>query len=106
MKITEDNFDEVLKPQTNHFERAKQPSNIADEDLSGFNGCMYETCGEELDYVFNLSKTTKRVWTIIEGDDDTMFYVAGFHYVNRMGFLVCEVEYEDGQEDIQLDTDF
>jgi len=95
MNITEDNFDEVFKPQTNHL-----------DDNAGFNGCMYETYGEEVDYVFNLAKTTKKVWTIIEGDDDTMFYVAGFHYVNRIGFLVCEVEYEDGQEDIQLDTDF
>lgn len=95
MKITEDNFDEVFKPQQNHL-----------DDNASFNGWMYETYGEELDYVFNLAKTTKKVWTIIEGDDDTMFYVAGFHYVNRIGFIVCEVEYEDNQEDIQLDTDF
>lgn len=95
MKITEDNFDEVFKPQQNHL-----------DDNASFNGWMYETYGEELEYVFNLAKTSKKVWTIIEGDDDTMFYVAGFHYVNRIGFIVCEVEYEDNQEDIQLDTDF
>jgi hypothetical protein len=94
MKVTEDNFDEVFKPQINHL-----------YNNASFNGCMYETFGEELDYVFSLANTN-RVWTIVEGDDDTMFYCAGFHYVNRIGFLVCEVEYEDGQEDIQLDTDF
>jgi hypothetical protein len=94
MKVTEDNFDEVFKPQINHL-----------DNNASFNGCMYETFGEELDYVFSLANTN-RVWTIVEGDDDTMFYCAGFHYVNRIGFLVCEVEYEDGQEDIQLDTDF
>lgn len=66
---------------------------------------MYETFGEELDYVFNLAKTTKRVWTIIEGDDDTLFYCTGFHYVNRLGFIVCEVECTEEME-IQLDTDF
>jgi len=95
LEITEDNFYEVFKPQQNHL-----------DDNASFDGCMYETFGEEVDYVFNLAKTTKRVWTIIEGDDDTIFYCAGFHYVNRIGFLVCEVEYEDGQEDIELDTDF
>jgi hypothetical protein len=94
MKVTEDNFDEVFKPQQNHL-----------DDNASFNGWMYETYGEELDYVFNLAKTTKKVWTIIEGDDDTMFYVAGFHYVNRLGFIVCEVEYAEEME-IQLDTDF
>ena len=94
MKVTEDNFDEVFKPQQNHL-----------DDNASFNGWMYETYGEELDYVFNLAKTTKKVWTIIEGDNDTMFYVAGFHYVNRLGFIVCEVEYAEEME-IQLDTDF
>ena len=59
-EITEDNFDEVFKPQINHFERAKQPVSVADEDVCSFNGQMYETFGEELDYVFNLAKTTKR----------------------------------------------
>lgn len=105
MKITENNFDEVFKPQTNHFERAKQPVSVADEDVCGFNGCMYETYDEDLEYVFNLAKTTKKVWTIIEGDDDTMYYVAGFHYVNRLGFLVCEVEYDEEIE-VKLDTEF
>jgi hypothetical protein len=94
MNITEENFDEVFKPQTNHL-----------DDNASFNGCMYETYDEELDYVFNLAKTTKKVWTIIEGDNDTMYYVAGFHYVNRIGFLVCEVEYTEELE-IKLDTDF
>ena len=103
MNITEDSFDEVLKPQTNHFERAKKPDSVADQDVCGFNGNIYETYGEELDYVFNLSKTTKRVWTIIEGDDDAVYYVAGFHYVNRMGFIVCENEYETGTEEVKLD---
>jgi hypothetical protein len=95
LEITEDNFDEIFKPQINHL-----------DNNASFDGCMYETFGEEVDYVFSLANTTKRVWTIVEGDDDTLFYCAGFHYVNRIGFLVCEVEYEDGQEDIQLDTDF
>lgn len=94
MNITEDNFDEVFKPQTNHL-----------DDNASFNGCMYETYDEELDYVFNLAKTTKKVWTIIEGDNDTMYYITGFHYVNRIGFLVCEVEYAEELE-IKLDTDF
>lgn len=105
-KVTEENFDDIFKPQINHFQREKQPKSVADEDLTGFNGQLYETYGEELEYVHELSKTTKKVWTIVEGDDNTMFYCAGFHYVNRIGFLVCEVEYEDGQEDVELDCDF
>lgn len=105
MKITEDNFDEIFKPQINHIERAKQPKSVADEDVCGYNGCLYETYGEELEYVFNISKETpKRVWTILEGDEG-MYYVTGFHRVNRIGFFVCEVEFAEEME-IKLDEDF
>lgn len=93
-EITEDEFYETFKPQKNHI-----------NDCASFDDCMYETYDEELDYVFNLAKTTKKVWTIIEGDDETLYFTSGFHYVNRIGFLVCEVEYTEELE-IKLDTEF
>lgn len=91
MMVTEDLFEETFKPQQNHID-----NNV------GFNGWMYETYGEELDYVFNIALKERRVWTIIEGDNDTLFYCPGFKYVNRIGFIVCEKEYPKGQEDIQV----
>lgn len=63
---------------------------------------MYETYGDEVQYVFDLSKKSNRVWTIIEGDNDTLFYSSGFHYINRLGFIVTEKEY-DGAIDIQVE---
>jgi len=102
MKITEENFDEIFKPQINHFERAKADKSTADQDVCGFNGTLYETFGEELDYVFNLAKTTKRVWTVVEDEDD-LFLVAGFRLVNRIGFIVCENEYKNNSLVIKLD---
>lgn len=100
MEISEDKFYEEYKPQINHL-----------DDNASFDGCMYETYGEELDYVFQLSKKENRVWTIIEGDEG-ICYSAGFHYVNRLGFLVTEkpwdseddyVEEEDLTEDTSTD---
>jgi len=91
MKITEDNFDEVFKPQINHI-----------DDNASFNGCMYETYGEEQDYVRAVAKENpKKVWTIIEGDEG-MYYVTGFHHVNRLGYLICEVEFEE-EMDIKME---
>lgn len=104
--INEDTFEDIFKPQINHFERAKAKPSIKDEDLCGFSGCLYETYGEDIDYVFNLAKTTKRIWTIVEGENDTLFYRTGFRIVNRLGFLVCEKEYRENQKDIQIDTNY
>jgi hypothetical protein len=72
----EDWFIETFKPQQNHL-----------DDNASF---------------FDLAKKSNRVWTIIEGDDDTLFYASGFHYVNRLGFIVTEKEY-DGVIDIQVE---
>ena len=91
MKITEDNFDEVFKPIANHL-----------DDNASFNECMYETYGEELDYVRKVAaETPKKVWTIIECDG-TMFYTTGFHYVNRIGYLICEVEFTE-EMDVEME---
>ena len=87
----EDWFIETFNPQQNHI-----------DGNASFNGWLYETYGDEVQYVFDLSKKSNRVWTIIEGDDDKLFYSSGFHYANRLGFIVTEKEY-DGDIDIQVE---
>lgn len=93
-RMTEDEFYEKFNPVKNHL-----------NDNASFDGCMFETFGEEIKYVFELSKKEKRVWTIIEGENNSLYYITGFHYVNRLGFLVTEEPYEEEIE-VELDTDF
>ena len=99
-KITEEEF----------YQKFKRQENLFDNNAS-FDGCMFETYGEELDYVFEMSKMN-RVITIIEGDDEreetfiddmgveiteaipNMYYASGFHLVNRMGYFVLDKPYE------------
>jgi len=82
---------EKYKPQQNHL-----------DDNASFNGWMYETYGEEVDHVFKLAQTTKTVWTIVEGDEDSIFYCSGFRYVNRLGFIITENPYEG---DVQVEVE-
>jgi hypothetical protein len=110
IKITEDEFYEKYKRVKNHL-----------DDNASWDGCLYETFGDELQYCFELAKKENRVWTIVEcdeidfdGDDDddddddeiyepTCFYIlSGFHYVNRIGFFVTEKEYKQDTE-VKLD---
>lgn len=110
--ISEDEFYEKYKPIKNHI-----------DDNASWDGCLYETFGDEVQYCFELSKKENRVWTIIECDnvqeeditgdieynqdlneDDEnydgpcLYIVSGFHYVNRQGFLITEVPYEHETE--------
>ncbi len=99
-KITEDDFYEKFNRRKNHLYKN-----------AGFDGCLFETYGEELDYVFKMSKMNYVV-TIFEGDEDgertfisddgieiteplpNMYYASGFHLVNRLGYFVLDKPYE------------
>ena len=110
VELTEEQFEAKYTPQINHLERALAPKNIADEDICSFSGTMYETFGEDLEYVKEMAKQN-RVVTIIEGEDEegedgeehsVMFYSSGMHFVNRIGYLVTSKPLEEEFE-IKLD---
>lgn len=81
-ELTEDEFWEQYKPVQNHL--------VGD---CSFDGCMFETYGEEVQYV--LSKIDEQiVWTILDGsEDDNLYIVSGYHLVNRLGYLITEKPY-------------
>ena len=104
LTITEDEFWGKYKPIINHL-----------DDNASWNGCMYETYGDERQYCFDLAEKENRVWTIIETsgvefdpdeeeDDDEVYdpmcvtIISGFHWINRMGFLITEKAYEEDTE--------
>jgi hypothetical protein len=74
-----DEWAEKFKPIKNHF--SKDPDEI-----------MFETYGEEVEFVANYDN--KYVWTNIQGDMSDLI-VAGYHYVNRLGYYITEVPWED-----------
>ena len=102
--ISEEEFYEKFKCKKNHIDKN-----------AGFDGCMFETYGEELDYVFKMRKKN-RVVTILEGDEGVereetfidsfgvetkeiifyanLYYASGFHNVNRVGYFVLNIPYE------------
>lgn len=55
-----------------------------------FDGLMFETFGEELSQV--TAAPTENVWTVLDCDGE-MVVSSGLHFVNRMGYFICEVPY-------------
>ena len=72
-------WENKFKPIKNHFR------NDPDE-------VMFETYGEEVDFV--CTQDNKYVWTWIQGDMSDLI-VAGYHYVNRLGYYITEVPWDD-----------
>jgi hypothetical protein len=99
IKLTEDEFYERFNPIKNHF--YSNP-----EDCS-YDGCMFETYGKEVDYIKELMADGGKasVWTIIETEGN-FYFVSGWHYVNRFGYLVTnEPVPEDEEYEVKLDTE-
>jgi len=66
--------------------------NPFDKD-AGYEGCMFETYGEENEFVLDkLNRNT--VWTLITGDDEDSWVIPGYHIVNRMGYFITTKPWE------------
>lgn len=87
LKLTEEQFDEQFELVDNHI-----------DTNASFDGKMFETFGEEIDFVLEMAKQN-RVITIVESDSEEevndsdeisacMYYVSGYHMVNRIGYLI------------------
>jgi len=78
--LTEDQFDEQFPLLINHL----NPS--ASWSFGQGQGCLFETYGQELEFVRQLHP--QQVWTLIDGDDGDIYLVSGFHWVNRIGYII------------------
>jgi hypothetical protein len=54
---------------------------------------QYETYGEDFEYVRNFPNQ-KRVWTVIDGEDDNLWIIAGLHFVNRVCYVISDQEWK------------
>ena len=91
--LTEDQFDSQYELLQNHLR----------EDAS-YNGELFETFGEEFEFVREMAKQN-RVITILDGDDGDIFYSSGMHFVNRIGYLVATKPLTQEFE-VKLDRDY
>lgn len=97
VEMTEDEFYKEFNCVKNHL-----------DSNASFDGCMFETYGADLLHIQELCKSDVMkhcVWTIIEAEGK-FFYVSGFHYVNRFGYLITEEPVKDGLEiEVAIDTE-
>lgn len=94
--MSEDEFYEKYNPLKNHL----------DSDAA-FDGCMFETFGEEVEFINKIAESLVKgkLWTIIEVEGK-FYFVSGWHFVNRFGYLVTEEIVPDDEEiEVKLDTE-
>lgn len=74
---------EKYKPLPNHLTEASDNE-------------MFETYGEELEFV--QSQPRNKIWTLLDSNDsDETFISSGIHFVNRLGYYVTEVAFDEDE---------
>ena len=70
------------------------------------NEDKFETYGPELDFV-QLPENKNHVWTAVDGDEGELVYVSGFHYVNRIFYMISNESHngEDISVTIEMDEE-
>ena len=86
--LTEDEWFNTYKPIPNHLDE-----NASFND--GDQGYMFETYGDEVEFV--KAQEPNRIWTYSDGDDGGTYISDGYHVVNRIGYFVTTVPYDDKQ---------
>jgi hypothetical protein len=85
IEITEDEFDSTYSLRPNHL-------NPDATWATGFGpGCLFDPSPEELDFVRRQDPRT--VWTLLDGDDGHLYIVSGYHFVNRIGYLISAIPF-------------
>src|SRR5580704_2001613 len=93
IEMSEDEFDDKYPLIKNHL----NPN--ASWCIGDGPGCLFETYGEELEFVRQQDPRT--VWTLVDGDEADQYLLSGFHFVNRIGYLVSTVAISE-EADIQV----
>jgi len=57
------------------------------------NSMVFETYGEDLEFV-RIQKDN-HVWTLVDGDDGESIIVAGYHFVNRVHYIITLKPWKD-----------
>ena len=71
------------------------------DDNAPHEGRMFETYGVEYEFIKN--STENVVWTLIE-ENDVIWIASGYHYVNRLGCFITEVEHDGTGIEIDVFT--
>jgi hypothetical protein len=83
--ISDDEWTDLFRPIKNPVTRDSSCDNE-----------MFETYGDDLDFV--LKQNPLCVWTYQDDDNGIPCITSGYHLVNRIGYFVTEVPFDEGQD--------
>lgn len=94
IEMTYDDWIEKYKPVQNTVSNREE-----------YNGWMFETFGEDDEYVRKMAETNPHnVWTVITGTERGDVIIQGWHYVDRFCYFITENPFDE-KEDVSVYLD-
>lgn len=90
IQLTEDEFDAIWAPRLRRNHLNPNASWVYGDGP----GCLFETYGEQLAFVQQQHPAT--IWTFIDNDDGDQYVLSGYHFVNRIGYLLSTEPVPEG----------
>jgi hypothetical protein len=87
IEMTFEEWEAKYKPIYNHLAKG-----ASFQDETG-KGIMFETYGEEVEFV--KSQDPNKIWMYGDGDDGGGYLWSGWGFINRLGYFITEVPFED-----------
>ena len=98
-------MNDIITISWNDFETKYVPVQNHIDDNASLDGVMFETFGEEQDYVNKIwSENPKRIWSYIDDGDGIGWLESGNHPCNRLGWVItenpCDEDYMEVHEEL------
>lgn len=87
----------------NDGEPKPAPPGQSVDDLDALYGIQRAASGDLLDFKEVKDRPANHVWTITEGDDGSLWACAGFHIVNKLGYVTTERPWNTADEAFRFD---
>jgi len=94
IELNEDEFNEQFPLAQNHLNESAGWVYLSENDDEQ-RGCLFETYGEELEFV--RKQNPRCIWTLIDGDDGDQYLISGYHFANRIGYLISVMPLAEGK---------
>lgn len=63
-------------------------------------GSMLETYGKDLEVIRKQAKeNVKKVWTLVDGQENNLIAITGYHLINRVNYIITEEEWKNENEE-------
>ncbi len=89
IELQEEAFVALFQPVKNHLKES------ASFDWGNGYGTMFETYGDEHDYVVAQPQNT--IWTLCSGEDGD-YITSGYHFADRLGYFISQHPVPEGVE--------